>query len=123
MNPGYSSEASPGQPGGPRGVQHIVVNIPTEPPTDYLVWSLCSFVYANFCCLGLGALIYSVKARDRKVVGDHSEARRHASCARIFNIVALTLTSLILSIIIIGQIATGVKVAQLRRQTDYWRGN
>uniref|UniRef100_A0A3B5L3G2 Uncharacterized protein n=1 Tax=Xiphophorus couchianus TaxID=32473 RepID=A0A3B5L3G2_9TELE len=74
MDPGYSSEpypvetvplqdrsheASPGQPGDPTGVQHIVVNVPTEPPTDYLVWSLCNFVYGNIFCLGLAALIYS----------------------------------------------------------------
>uniref|UniRef100_A0A3B3UBF0 Uncharacterized protein n=1 Tax=Poecilia latipinna TaxID=48699 RepID=A0A3B3UBF0_9TELE len=46
---------------GPTGVQHTVVNVPTEPPNDYLVWSLCSFIYGNFCCLGLAALICSVK--------------------------------------------------------------
>lgn len=57
------------------------------------------------------------------MVGDHIEARRHASYARVFNIVALTLTSLILSIIIIARIATIVKVAQSRKQIDYWRGN
>uniref|UniRef100_A0A3B5MU98 Uncharacterized protein n=1 Tax=Xiphophorus couchianus TaxID=32473 RepID=A0A3B5MU98_9TELE len=59
-----SHEASPGQPGDPTGVQHIVVNVPTEPPTDYLVWSLCNFVYGNIFCLGLAALIYSVKMAD-----------------------------------------------------------
>uniref|UniRef100_A0A3B5QII9 Uncharacterized protein n=1 Tax=Xiphophorus maculatus TaxID=8083 RepID=A0A3B5QII9_XIPMA len=57
----HVDEASPGQPGGPTGVQHTVVNVPTEPPTDYLVWSLCNFVYGNICCLGLVALIYSVR--------------------------------------------------------------
>ncbi|XP_043981386.1 interferon-induced transmembrane protein 1-like [Gambusia affinis] len=123
MHPDYSNNASPGQPGGPTGVQHIIVNVPPEPPTDYLVWSLCTFVYANFCCLGLGALISSVKARDRKMVGDHNEARRHASCARVFNIVAVTLTSLMLFIVIVVQIVAAAKLAQYTSQRGYWRGN
>uniref|UniRef100_A0A3B5PUD7 Uncharacterized protein n=1 Tax=Xiphophorus maculatus TaxID=8083 RepID=A0A3B5PUD7_XIPMA len=88
-------------PGGPTGVQHTVVNVPTEPTKDYLVWSLCSFVYANFCCLGLGALIHSVRARDHKALGDQDGAQRHASSARIFNIVAVTLTSLAVFIYIV----------------------
>uniref|UniRef100_A0A3Q2NWD1 Uncharacterized protein n=1 Tax=Fundulus heteroclitus TaxID=8078 RepID=A0A3Q2NWD1_FUNHE len=82
MNPGYPTEAYPpeavalqargndgfhGQPGGPRVVQHY--EHPSEPQKDHLVWSLCSSVYANLCCLGLVALIFSFKARDQKVVG------------------------------------------------------
>uniref|UniRef100_A0A3B3UDM1 Interferon-induced transmembrane protein 3-like n=1 Tax=Poecilia latipinna TaxID=48699 RepID=A0A3B3UDM1_9TELE len=89
----------------PSRVQHTVVNVPIEPTKDYLVWSLCSFVYANFCCLGLGALIYSVRARDRKALGDQNGAQRHASSARIFNIVAVVLTSLTLFIYIVVVIA------------------
>uniref|UniRef100_A0A3B3X4I8 Uncharacterized protein n=1 Tax=Poecilia mexicana TaxID=48701 RepID=A0A3B3X4I8_9TELE len=87
-------EASPGQSEGPTGVQHTVVNVPTEPPNDYLVWALCSFIYGNIFCLGLAALIYSVKARDRKMVGDQVGARGHASTARVLNIAATVLTSL-----------------------------
>ncbi|XP_016524329.1 dispanin subfamily A member 2b-like [Poecilia formosa] len=109
MNPGYSSapysaetvalqgrrhEVSPGQSGGLTGVQHTIVNVPTEPTRDYLVWSLWNFVYGNFCCLGLAALICSVKARDRKMVGDQLGARGHASTARVLNIAATVLTSL-----------------------------
>ncbi|XP_007546843.1 dispanin subfamily A member 2b-like [Poecilia latipinna] len=123
MHPGYCNEASPGQHGGPTGVQHFVVTVPPEPPKDYLVWSLCSFVYGNFCCLGLAALIYSVKARDRKVVGDQDGAKRHGSCARIFNIVAVSLTSLILFIIIVVQIVAAVKVAQYTSQRRPWGAN
>ncbi|XP_054896784.1 interferon-induced transmembrane protein 1-like [Poeciliopsis prolifica] len=122
MNPGYSNEASPGQPGGPTGFQHVVVNVPAEPQKDYLVWSLCTFVYANFCCLGLGALIYSVRARDRKVVGDQNGAKRDASCARVFNIVATVLTSLTLFIVIVVQIAAVVKLAQYTSQRGRWGG-
>ncbi|XP_008409389.1 interferon-induced transmembrane protein 3-like [Poecilia reticulata] len=109
MHPIYANEPSPGQPVGPGGVQHTVVNVPIEPTKDYLVWSLCSFVYANFCCLGLGALIYSVRARDQKALGDQDGARRHASSARIFNIVAVVLTSLTLFIYIVVVIALSAR--------------
>uniref|UniRef100_A0A3B3X491 Uncharacterized protein n=1 Tax=Poecilia mexicana TaxID=48701 RepID=A0A3B3X491_9TELE len=87
-------EASPGQSGGPTVVQHTVVNVPTEPTRDYLVWSLWNLIYGNIFCLGLAALIYSVKARDRKMVGDQVGARGHASTARVLNIAATVLTSL-----------------------------
>ncbi|XP_007546840.1 PREDICTED: interferon-induced transmembrane protein 1-like [Poecilia mexicana] len=105
MHPVYANEPYPGHPGDPGGVQHTVVNVPIEPTKDYLVWSLCSFVYANFCCLGLGALIYSVRARDRKALGDQNGAQRHASSARIFNIVAVVLTSLTVFIYVVVVIA------------------
>ncbi|XP_047208603.1 dispanin subfamily A member 2b-like [Girardinichthys multiradiatus] len=91
----------PGQPGGPRVVQHTTVNIPLKPQNDHLIWSLCNFVYGNIFCLGLAALISSVKARDRKVFGDLAGARHHASSARILNIVATVLTTLSVFITII----------------------
>uniref|UniRef100_A0A3Q4HJV3 Interferon induced transmembrane protein 3 n=1 Tax=Neolamprologus brichardi TaxID=32507 RepID=A0A3Q4HJV3_NEOBR len=75
-----------GQPGGSVLVQHTSVNIVTEPPKDHFIWSLLCFVYSNPCCLGLAALIYSIKARDRKVAGDLEGARRHGFIARGLNI-------------------------------------
>ncbi|MEQ2195227.1 hypothetical protein XENOCAPTIV_009344 [Xenoophorus captivus] len=36
-------------------------NTGTNPPRDYLLWSLCNTFYVNFCCLGFMALIYSIK--------------------------------------------------------------
>uniref|UniRef100_A0A3P9BZ95 Uncharacterized protein n=1 Tax=Maylandia zebra TaxID=106582 RepID=A0A3P9BZ95_9CICH len=56
-----------GLPGQPGVVQHTAVNITTgqpvitEPPNDYIIWSLFSFVYTNPFCFGLAALIYSIK--------------------------------------------------------------
>ncbi|XP_007546841.1 dispanin subfamily A member 2b-like [Poecilia formosa] len=94
-------EVSSVQSGGPTGVQHTVVNVPIEPTRDYLVWSLCSFVYGNIFCLGLAALIYSVKARDQKMFGDQDGARRHASTARTLNIVATVLASLVIVLSIV----------------------
>ncbi|XP_014825087.1 PREDICTED: dispanin subfamily A member 2b-like [Poecilia mexicana] len=94
-------EVSSVQPGRPTGVQHTVVNVPIEPTRDYLVWSLCSFIYGNIFCLGLAALIYSVKARDQKMFGDQDGARRHASTARTLNIVATVLASLVIVLSIV----------------------
>ncbi|XP_042073910.1 dispanin subfamily A member 2b-like, partial [Haplochromis burtoni] len=83
-----------GLPGQPGVVQHTAVNITrgqpviTEPPNDCIIWSLFSFVYTNPFCFGLAALIYSIKARDRKMAGDVDGARRYGSTAQTFNIAA-----------------------------------
>ncbi|XP_030221619.1 catalase isoform X1 [Gadus morhua] len=37
-----------------------IVN-PVEHPRDYVVWSICSFFHANPFCLGMAALIFSIK--------------------------------------------------------------
>ncbi|XP_017160646.1 interferon-induced transmembrane protein 3-like [Poecilia reticulata] len=88
--------ASPGQPGGPTGVQHTtVVNIPAELPNNHIIWSLISFVYGNLLCLGLAALIFSIKARDRKMVGDQDGARRHAYTAHVLNVFVTSLAILL----------------------------
>uniref|UniRef100_A0A671UC99 Uncharacterized protein n=1 Tax=Sparus aurata TaxID=8175 RepID=A0A671UC99_SPAAU len=73
----------PGQPGGP-----------AVPPKDHIIWSLCCFVYSNPLCLGLAALIFSIKARDRKVAGDLEGARLYASTAHCLNIWATVLVSI-----------------------------
>ncbi|XP_039471822.1 dispanin subfamily A member 2b-like [Oreochromis aureus] len=102
MHPqGYPTEDVPlqgmsygGLPGQPGVVQHTAVNITrgqqviTEPPKDYIIWSLFSFVYLNPFCFGLAALIHSIKARDRKMAGDVDGARHYGSTAQNFNIVA-----------------------------------
>uniref|UniRef100_A0A669B1P4 Uncharacterized protein n=1 Tax=Oreochromis niloticus TaxID=8128 RepID=A0A669B1P4_ORENI len=86
-----------GFPGQPGVVQHTAVNITagqpviTEPPKDHIIWSLCCFVYSNPFCLGLAALIYSIKARDRKMAGDVDGARYYGSTAQTFNIAATVL--------------------------------
>ncbi|XP_039882208.1 dispanin subfamily A member 2b-like isoform X3 [Simochromis diagramma] len=90
-----------GQPGGSVLVQHTSVNIVTEPPKDHFIWSLLCFFYSNPCCLGLAALIYSIKARDRKMVGDVDGARHYGSTARNLNIVAtiIVTTAILITII------------------------
>ncbi|XP_037622741.1 dispanin subfamily A member 2b-like [Sebastes umbrosus] len=118
---GYQIESVPlqgrydGQPGGPRVVQCTTVNISTEPPKDHIIWSLLCFMYSNPCCLGLAALIFSIKARDRKVAGDLEGARQYGSTARCFNIVATVLFSIMVLIFIITITAVLVQINEAYR--------
>uniref|UniRef100_A0A3Q3IK14 Uncharacterized protein n=1 Tax=Monopterus albus TaxID=43700 RepID=A0A3Q3IK14_MONAL len=54
-------DVPPGQPGGPAMVQYTTVTISNDPPKDHIIWSIFNLVYGNMFCLGLAALIYSVK--------------------------------------------------------------
>ncbi|KAG8438132.1 hypothetical protein GDO86_008718 [Hymenochirus boettgeri] len=84
-------------------VQSTIVTIsPNEPPVrDHLIWSIFNFVYTNFCCLGLLALVFSIKSRDRKLVGDRNGAMSYSSTARSLNIASTTLSILMILILII----------------------
>ncbi|TMS05972.1 Catalase [Larimichthys crocea] len=130
MNPaGYPAETvtlqgrydgNPGRPGGSTVVQHTTVNIvsdppPPPPPKDHIIWSLCCFVYSNPCCLGLAALIFSIKARDRKMVGDMDGAQHYASTARCLNICATVLVSIIIGICLIVTIVTASRATYTSR--------
>ncbi|KAL4005462.1 hypothetical protein ACER0C_005175 [Sarotherodon galilaeus] len=96
------SDGPSGQPGGSVLVQHTTVNVITEPPKDHFIWSLLCFLYSHpWCCLGLAALIYSIKARDRKVAGDLEGARRHGLTARGLNIAATIVFAIGFVIVII----------------------
>ncbi|XP_054476424.1 dispanin subfamily A member 2b-like [Anoplopoma fimbria] len=95
------NDGFPGQPGGHSVVQYTTVDITSEPPKDHIIWSLCCFVYLNPCCLGLAALIFSIKSRDRKVAGDMDGARHYGSTARCLNIWATVLNCIIVLIVII----------------------
>ncbi|XP_061578391.1 dispanin subfamily A member 2b-like [Cololabis saira] len=111
MNPGYPTEAVAlqGTRNDGQAAQHqYVINMPAEPPMDHVVWSICSLMHGNCCCLGLAALIFSVKARDRKVIGDVNGARHYGSTARSLNIAATILTilsAIILIVVVAGHIS------------------
>uniref|UniRef100_A0AAZ1XLZ1 Uncharacterized protein n=1 Tax=Oreochromis aureus TaxID=47969 RepID=A0AAZ1XLZ1_OREAU len=101
-----------GQPGGSVLVQHTTVNVITEPPKDHFIWSLLCFAYLNPCCLGLAALIYSIKARDQKVAGDLEGARHYGATARQLNITSTVLVALGLLIFIIMIIVVFARISR-----------
>ncbi|EDM11954.1 rCG47484, isoform CRA_a [Rattus norvegicus] len=79
------------------------INMPAEISTpDHVVWSLFNTLFMNFCCLGFIAYSYSVKSRDRKMVGDVTGAKTYASTAKCLNIssVIFTILMAILTIIL-----------------------
>uniref|UniRef100_A0A8C6SIN6 Uncharacterized protein n=1 Tax=Neogobius melanostomus TaxID=47308 RepID=A0A8C6SIN6_9GOBI len=81
--------------------QYSMLEVRREMPKDHFIWSLCCFFYYNPFCLGLAALIHSVKARDRKVLGDIEGAHNYASTARTLNIISTVLFCLSVVIAII----------------------
>ncbi|PIO37844.1 Interferon-induced transmembrane protein 3 [Aquarana catesbeiana] len=74
---------------------------------DHILWSIFSTLYMNCCCLGFVALVYSVKSRDRKFLGDRVGAKSYSDTARSLNIATITITSLWFILMII-LMATGV---------------
>ncbi|KAJ8252518.1 hypothetical protein COCON_G00218300 [Conger conger] len=84
-----------------RDANNAVRFVPIPPPRDHVLWSLFNLFYMNAFCLGFVALYFSIKSRDRKVVGDMEGAREYGSTARCLNIVALCLSLLFFLIIII----------------------
>ncbi|XP_038663973.1 dispanin subfamily A member 2b-like [Scyliorhinus canicula] len=88
------------------GQQQVQTTVITLGPNvahvrDHLPWSIFNFFYLNFCCLGFVALVFSVKSRDRKVVGDVEGAQHYASTARALNIAIAVLASLAVVIAIV----------------------
>ncbi|MBN3326645.1 IFM5 protein, partial [Atractosteus spatula] len=99
-----------------------VVNVgtPAKPPKDYLIWSICNTLYVNFCCLGFLALVYSVKARDQKVLGDLKAARDFSNKAKWYNILASG-WNVIIPLLIIVLFVTGiVHLANVRGSYDFF---
>ncbi|CAK6449555.1 unnamed protein product, partial [Pipistrellus nathusii] len=73
-------------------VVSTVVHVPTDTVVpDHVVWSLFNTLFFNYCCLGFVAFAYSVKSRDRKMVGDVIGAQSYASTAKCLNITTLVL--------------------------------
>ncbi|XP_076971335.1 interferon-induced transmembrane protein 3-like isoform X2 [Tamandua tetradactyla] len=93
----------------PAGPTIISIQGETSVP-DHVVWSLFNTLFMNFCCLGFAAFAYSVKSRDRKMVGDITGAQSYASTSKCLNICALVF-SLLTAIVLIILTVTGALVA------------
>ncbi|XP_066043255.1 interferon-induced transmembrane protein 5-like [Chamaea fasciata] len=74
-------------------------------PRDYVLWSV--FTVLLWCalgglgCLGFPGLVYSIKARDCKSVGDLEGARRHSDRAKVANIVCSVAVAVVWVVFII----------------------
>ncbi|XP_059566787.1 interferon-induced transmembrane protein 3-like [Myotis daubentonii] len=92
--------------GGPQSstaARTTVINIQADTVVpDHIVWSLFNTLFFNPCCLGFVAFAYSVKSRDRKMVGDVIGAQSYASTAKCLNIWALVLGLLVIVAVIIA---------------------
>ena len=91
-----------GEPNNSAAVRTTVIHMPREVSVpDHVAWSLFNTLFMNFCCLGFIAYAYSVKSRDRKMVGDMTGAQAFASTARCLNISSLFFTILMAIVVIV----------------------
>ncbi|XP_031509716.1 interferon-induced transmembrane protein 3-like isoform X1 [Papio anubis] len=91
-----------GAPHNPAPPTSTVIHIRSETSVpDHVVWSLFNTLFMNPCCLGFIAFAYSVKSRDRKMVGDLTGAQAYASTAKCLNSWALILGILMTILLII----------------------
>ncbi|XP_015992695.2 interferon-induced transmembrane protein 1-like isoform X1 [Rousettus aegyptiacus] len=110
-----------GAPQTSGAVTSTVINIREETVVpDHVVWSLFNTLFFNPCCLGFVAFAYSVKSRDRKMVGDMIGAKSYASTAKCLNIWALilgifvTIGSIYLLILSVNTYQTMLEIMQHR---------
>ncbi|XP_078537406.1 dispanin subfamily A member 2b-like [Lissotriton helveticus] len=75
---------------------------------DYVLWSFFNAMFCNVCCLGFVALVYSIKARDRKVLNDVGGASAYGRTAKQYNIAVSILIGICLAITLISVIVTSV---------------
>ncbi|GCC17708.1 dispanin subfamily A member 2b-like [Chiloscyllium punctatum] len=87
---------------------------------DHFLWSIFNFAFMNFCCLGFVAMVFSVKSRDRKVVGDVEGAQHYASTARKLNIVTTVLSSLLFIICFALLVSGTFHAARKVKHSDIW---
>ncbi|XP_049636892.1 interferon-induced transmembrane protein 1-like [Suncus etruscus] len=104
----------------PQGLAPVTSTIievqPEVSVPDHIIWSMFNSLFMNFCCLGFMAFAYSVKSRDRKVVGDTIGAQNYASIARSLNISALILGLLFNIAVIIAVVYASKALYQIYYQ-------
>ncbi|NXC78243.1 IFM3 protein, partial [Anhinga anhinga] len=64
---------------------------PVPSPQDFVLWSFFNTMFCNPFCLGFIALVFSIKARDRKMDKDLAAAGVYGRVAKHLNIAALCL--------------------------------
>nr|XP_035152979.1 interferon-induced transmembrane protein 3-like [Callithrix jacchus] len=93
--------AALGVPHNPAPPTSTVIHIQSETSVpNHVVWSLFNTLFMNSCSLGFIAFTYSVKSRDRKMVGDLTGAQAYASTAKCLNIWTLIL-GIIMTVLLI----------------------
>ncbi|KAE8607069.1 hypothetical protein XENTR_v10010989 [Xenopus tropicalis] len=71
------------------------------PVRDHLVWSIANTFCMNVCCLGLIAILFSVKSRDQKLIGNRTRAQNYGSIALALNITATVIYGIVIISLII----------------------
>ncbi|XP_032995748.1 interferon-induced transmembrane protein 1-like [Lacerta agilis] len=109
---------------GPETITICPYPFVVEQPKDHVLWSLWNYSFMNACCLGFGALVYSIKARDCKVAGNAEDATRYGKKAKIMNIVAMVL-GILLFLLICGLIASVLIALQgrVKKLFDEYKAN
>uniref|UniRef100_A0A3Q3FH07 Uncharacterized protein n=1 Tax=Labrus bergylta TaxID=56723 RepID=A0A3Q3FH07_9LABR len=116
---GYPGQpGQPGYPGQPTVVQSTTVNIVTEPPKTTSSGPSLLRLLKPFLPRTV-ALIYSIKSRDRKMVGDLEGARHYGGTARTFNIISSVLFGIGVLISIIMFIVIIVNSGNSYNRYDY----
>ncbi|XP_075283166.1 interferon-induced transmembrane protein 5-like [Opisthocomus hoazin] len=103
MKPPHTEVSIPLQPPG-RGAA------PAAQPRDYVLWSLFNvllgYALAYLGCLCFPALVFSIKARDCKVLGDLEGAQRYGRRAKVLNIICSLLLVAAVAVVLAAVIVT-----------------
>ncbi|XP_008504276.2 interferon-induced transmembrane protein 1-like isoform X1 [Calypte anna] len=87
---GRNGAGSPAIAFGPTATT-FVRQEPVPNAQDFVLWSFFNAMFCNPCCLGFVALVYSIKARDKKIAQDPAGAVGFGRTAKQLNIAALCL--------------------------------
>jgi len=94
-NNNKTTQQYPLQSNPPPAYQDLTISIKPidySKQDDYLVCSIINLVFCGIC-LGIPALIYSIKAREKYRFGRYQEAQDNARTAKKFNIAAFVIGS------------------------------
>ncbi|KAM6132971.1 interferon-induced transmembrane protein 1-like [Phoenicopterus ruber ruber] len=87
---GRNGAGAPDTAFGPT-VTSFVQPEPVPSPRDFVLWSFFNTMFCNPFCLGFIALVFSIKARDKKIAQDPAAAGTYGRTAKHLNVAALCL--------------------------------